>query len=159
MARRRYWLFKSEPGVYSFDDLVRDRKTGWEGVRNHQARNLLRDDVQKGDGVLFYHSSTDPLAIAGIAEVVRAAYPDPSAFDKKSDYFDPKSDPDQPTWFAVDVKAVKRFAEPVTRAALAEDEATAGMMVLRRGARLSIQPVTDAEWAAVLRLAGVARKE
>ncbi|MBK8977952.1 MAG: EVE domain-containing protein [Planctomycetes bacterium] len=153
-ASRRYWLFKSEPAVYSIDDLARDRRTCWEGVRNYQARNLLRDDVAVGDGVLFYHSNADPLAVVGIARVCRAAYADHHAWDPSSPYFDPRSDPGAPTWLMVDVEFVERFAAPVTRAALAAEPALRDMLVLRRGARLSVQPVTADEWRAVLGLAG-----
>src|SRR5689334_16857502 len=101
---RRYWLFKSEPETYSFERLARDRRTFWNGVRNYQARNLLRDEIQVGDGVLFYHSSTEPMAIAGIAKVVKSGYPDPTAFDPSSDYHDPDSDASDPTWFMVDIE-------------------------------------------------------
>lgn len=156
-SARRFWLFKSEPTSFSFADLLRckGQRTAWDGVRNHQARNFLRDEVQVGDGVLFYHSSADPLAIAGICKVVRAGYPDPSAFDPSDDHHDPKSDPARPTWFVVDVQAVTAFDPPVLRTALQADPALADMLLLRRGSRLSVQPVTPTEWRAVLRLANV----
>ena len=156
-AKTGYWLFKSEPDVYSIDDLAREpsKTTFWDGVRNYQARNLLRDEVLVGDGVLFYHSGTDPLAIAGTMEVVRAGYPDHTAFDPHSPHYDEKSDRENPTWYMVDVKFVQVFPQPVTREQLASDPTTATMMVLKRGARLSIQPVTPDEWNAVHRLAGV----
>lgn len=154
-AKRSTWLFKSEPDVYSYDDLERDGRTSWDGIRNYQARNILRDDVKVGDGVLFYHSRANPMAIAGVAKVVREAYPDPSQFDPKSKYQDPKSDPDQPTWLMVDIAPVVAFAEPLTRDALKDVPALAEMMLLKRGARLSIQPVTAAEWKKILSLAGV----
>ena len=158
--KRRHWLFKSEPDVFSFDDLLAAprRRTIWDGVRNYQARNLLRDDVKVGDGVLFYHSSAEPLAIAGTAVVVRAGIPDPSAFDAKSKYHDPESDPDAPTWYAVEIEAETAFTPPIPRARLAATPALAEMMVLKRGARLSVQPVTAAEWRAVLALAGAAER-
>jgi predicted RNA-binding protein with PUA-like domain len=140
--------------VYSFDDLVRDGRTHWEGVRNYQARNLLRDEIAVGDGVLFYHSNQEPMAIAGVAKVVREGYPDHTAFDPSSRYYDPQSDPDDPTWYMVDVAPVEAFAEPLTRERLKAEKALAGMMLLQRGARLSVQPVTAAEWRAVLKLAG-----
>lgn len=152
---RRTWLFKSEPDVYSFDDLVRDGRTEWDGIRNYQARNLLRDDVKVGDGVLFYHSNAKPMVIAGVAEVVREAYPDPSQFDARSKYADPRSDPDDPTWLMVDIAPVAPLDPPLTRDALKDVPALADMMLLKRGARLSIQPVTAAEWKAVLALGGV----
>ncbi len=110
-----YWLFKTEPTSYSFADLMAepDRTTGWDGVRNYQARNLLRDHVQVGDGVLFYHSSADPPCIAGIAEVVRAAHPDPTAFDRQAGHYDPKSDPSNPTWYQVSIKGVRAIDPPL----------------------------------------------
>lgn len=153
----RYWLFKSEPGVYAIDDLAREkgRRTTWEGVRNYQARNMLRDDIRKGDGVLFYHSGVKPMVIAGTARVVRGGYPDHFAFDPQHKYHDERSTEDSPTWFMVDIRLEQRFDEPVTRDMLQGDPATQGMTVLKRGSRLSIQPVTEAEWDAVHRLAGV----
>ena len=153
---RRYWLMKSEPSVYSFADLQRDRRTCWDGVRNYQARNLLRDEIQVGDGVLFYHSSADPTAIMGIAKVVRAGYPDAAAFDRRSEYYDEGSDPREPTWFMVDIECVARFREPLTRERLKAEPALAKMVLLQRGSRLSVQPVTPAEWRAILALGGVA---
>ncbi len=152
---RRYWLFKSEAGCYSIDSLQRDKQTFWDGVRNFQARNMLRDDVQVGDGVLFYHSNTDPLAIVGTAIVVRPGYPDHTAFDPREQHFDPKSDESKPTWFMVDIRFAQKFPSPVTRDALKTDKTTAGMMVMQRGSRLSIQPVTPEEWSAVHKLAGL----
>lgn len=156
----RYWLFKSEPNAYSISDLAEEKKqtTFWDGVRNYQARNFLRDDVQVGDGVFFYHSNAKPLAIVGTMRVVKAGYPDHTAFDKDDHHYDPKSDPENPTWYHVDVKLEQEFPEPVTRDMLKDDDETAGMMVLARGSRLSIQPVTPEEWAAVHRLAGVEPK-
>jgi predicted RNA-binding protein with PUA-like domain len=149
----RFWLFKSEPDAFSIDDLMRapQRRSSWDGIRNYQARNLLRDEVKKGDGVLFYHSSCKPLAIVGIAEVVREAYPDHTAFDPGETYYDPRSDPDDPTWLMVDIKGVVKFDRPVTRDSLMQVDALADMMLLRRGARLSIQPVTRQEWTTVLK--------
>jgi predicted RNA-binding protein with PUA-like domain len=151
---RRYWLFKSEPSVYGWEHFAADRRTAWHGVRNHQARNLLRDEIRVGDGVLFYHSSAEPMAIVGLARVVRAGYPDPTAFDGKSEYHDPDSDPADPTWFQVDIECVAPLREPLLRERLKAEPALADMMLLRRGARLSVQPVTAAEWQAVLRLGG-----
>ncbi len=154
---RQYWLFKSEPEAYSIADLAREptKTTFWDGVRNYQARNFLRDTIQRGDRVLFYHSNAEPMAIVGTAEVVRTGYPDHTAFDPHDHHFDPKSKPDQPTWFMVDIKLRQVFSKPVTRDDLKACPALNDMMVLRRGARLSIQPVTAAEWQAVHRLAGV----
>ncbi|HSG72657.1 MAG TPA: EVE domain-containing protein [Planctomycetaceae bacterium] len=152
---RRYWLFKSEESCYSIDDLKRDKTTFWDGIRNYQARNMLRDDVQVGDGVLFYHSSSDPLAIVGTMTVVKLGYPDHTQFDPKADHYDEKSDPENPRWFLVDVKFAGKFPKPITRDLLQSDKVTSGMMVLARGSRLSIQPVTEQEWQAVHELAGV----
>jgi predicted RNA-binding protein with PUA-like domain len=156
-SARRYWLFKSEPSSFSFDDLLRSKgqRTAWDGVRNHQARNFLRDEVQVGDGVLFYHSSADPLAIAGVCRVVKAGYPDASAFDPTDDHYDPKSDPDKPTWYVVDVEAVTAFDPPLLRTRLQGEPALADLMLLRRGSRLSVQPVTAAEWRTILKLGGL----
>jgi predicted RNA-binding protein with PUA-like domain len=150
-----YWLFKSEPACFSFADLMAAprRTTGWDGVRNYQARNLLRDRVRKGDGVLFYHSGADPPAIAGVAEVVREAHPDPTAFDPKADHYDPKSDPDAPTWYQVSIRGVRPIDPPLGLPRLRTVKALARMELLRKGSRLSIQPVSDDEWATVLSLA------
>jgi predicted RNA-binding protein with PUA-like domain len=123
-------------------------------VRNYQARNLLRDEIKAGDGVLFYHSSTEPMAIAGIAKVVKAGYPDPTAFDPASDYHDADSDPSDPTWFVVDIEHVGAMQEPVTRERCKAEPALANMMLLQRGSRLSVQPVTPDEWRTILRLGG-----
>lgn len=151
---KSHWLFKSEPGSFSIDDLADspDQTTCWEGVRNYQARNFLRDDVKVGDGVLFYHSNAKPMGVVGVCEVVRAAYPDDTAQDPESKYFDPKATPDNPRWYMVDVKLKKRFADMVTLARLKETPGLEGMMVCQRGSRLSIQPVTADEWKIVLRL-------
>ncbi|MEI8380865.1 MAG: EVE domain-containing protein [Planctomycetota bacterium] len=154
-SARGYWLFKSEPSVFGIETLEKaTRQTApWDGVRNYQARNYLRDQVQVGDHVLFYHSREEPLGIFGTMEVVQAGYPDQTAFDSKHRYFDPKSKPEQPRWYVVDVKLITKFDEPITRDQLQHDPITAGMLVMKRGMRLSIQPVTPEEWAAVLKLA------
>jgi predicted RNA-binding protein with PUA-like domain len=150
-----FWLFKSEPDCFSFADLVAapGRTTGWDGVRNFQARNFLRDAIQVGDGVLYYHSSANPPAIAGIAEVVRAGHPDPTAFDPQADHYDPRSDPDQPTWYQVSIRAVRAIDPPLGLPLLRTVPALGGMELLRKGSRLSIQPVGAAEWRAILELA------
>jgi predicted RNA-binding protein with PUA-like domain len=135
------FLAKSEPEVYSIDDLARDGKTGWEGVRNFQARNTLRS-AKTGDLVLFYHSNAEPSGVAGIAKVVRAAYPDPTQFVKGGEYEDPTSKPDDPRWSTIDVAFVEKFPTLVPLAALKEDEALAGLEVARKGSRLSVHPVT-----------------
>jgi predicted RNA-binding protein with PUA-like domain len=148
----RYWLMKSEPDVFSIDDLARDNVTPWEGVRSYQARNLLRDELHVGDGVLFYHSSTQPPGVAGIAEVVHESYPDRTAFDPKSTYFDPKSTNDDPRWFVVDVRFVERFPAVVPLAVLHATPGLEDMVVTRKGMRLSVQPVTEEEWRIVVAL-------
>jgi predicted RNA-binding protein with PUA-like domain len=152
---RRHWLVKSEPDAFSFDDLLASpkRTTGWSGVRNYQARNFMRDDMKKGDRVFFYHSSADPTAIVGVAEVAREGYPDPTAFDPRDSHFDPKSKPDAPTWIMVDIRAVEKLARPVSLADLKGVPGLEKMVLLQRGSRLSVQPVTPAEWEIVYRLA------
>ncbi len=151
-----YWLFKSDPEVYGFDHLLAesDRTTGWDGVRNYQARNFLRDSITVGDGVLFYHSNADPAGIAGITEVVRAGHPDPTAFDPESEHHDPKSDPASPTWYQVSIRAVKAIDPPLGLPRLKEISELAGMELLRKGSRLSVQPVTERQWKAIMALAG-----
>ncbi len=154
---RRYWLMKSEPDVFSFEDLWKapKRTTLWDGVRNYQARNFMRDDMRKGDGVLYYHSNQKPPGIAGIAEVAGAPYPDPSQFDPKSKYFDPKSKLKSPTWILVDVRAVRKLPELISLDDLKAEKKLADMAVVQKGSRLSVQPVTAAEWAHVHRMAGL----
>ncbi len=151
-----YWLFKSEPEVYGFAHLLAepDLTTGWDGVRNYQARNFLRDAVKVGDGVLFYHSNADPPCIAGVAKVVRAGHPDPTAFDPRSNHHDPKSDPGSPTWYQVAIQAVQAIDPPLGLPRLKEIPELAGMELLRKGSRLSVQPVTAGEWKVIMALAG-----
>ena len=154
MAReRRYWLMKTEPGTYSIADLKRDGSTCWEGVRNYQARNMMRDEMQVGDGVLFYHSQVKPMGIYGIAEIVREAYPDDAAFDPKEKYYDPKSDPAKPTWMMVDVGYIATVDPPVTLEMLKQTPGLEQMQVVQKGSRLSVQPVTPKEWDIVLGMA------
>jgi predicted RNA-binding protein with PUA-like domain len=150
----RYWLMKSEPGVFSIDDLSRakDGTTRWDGVRNYQARNLLRDDITVGDGVLFYHSSADPPAVAGTARVVRAGYPDPTQFDPRDSHFDRDSLRDEPRWYAVDIQFEGKFKREVTLPELREAKSLADMVLLRRGSRLSVQPVTPGEWKQIVKM-------
>ncbi len=150
-----YWLFKTEPGSFSWDDLVasRDSTTMWDGIRNYQARNLMRDDMRPGDGVLFYHSQTAEPAVVGVAEVASESYPDPTQFDPESRYFDPKASVEKPRWFLVDVKAVRKLERPVTLAELRLEAELEGMELLKKGNRLSIQPVREAEFLRVLQLA------
>jgi predicted RNA-binding protein with PUA-like domain len=151
---RRYWLMKSEPDTYSIEDLARDGRTMWEGVRNYQARNFMRDDMKVGDLVLFYHSSAEPPGVAGVARVASAPYPDPTQLDRKSKYYDPKAKPADPPWILVDVEHVETFPAVFPLERLKADAALAGMLVIRRGMRLSVQPVEKAELRRVLRLAG-----
>jgi predicted RNA-binding protein with PUA-like domain len=155
-GERRYWLIKSEPDVFSYDDLTRAPKqtTGWDSVRNSSARNFMRDGMKRGDLAFYYHSNADPSAIVGICEIVREGYPDHTAWDASHDYFDPKSDPDTPTWFMVDVKAVKPFVTPVSLQQVKDDPQLANMALIKVG-RLSVVPVTPEEWAHVCRLGGV----
>lgn len=145
---KRYWLMKSEPSVFSYDDLVASpkRTTLWDGVRNYQARNLLRDEIQEGDEVLFYHSREKPLAVVGICTVVRGGYPDPTQFDRKAKYYDAKSDPEKPRWYAVDVRAKKKLARPVTLEEIKNVRELEGMRLVQKGSRLSVQPVKKAEF-------------
>jgi predicted RNA-binding protein with PUA-like domain len=154
---RRYWLFKSEPGSYSYNDLARDKRAEWDGVRNFQARNHLRDDIKEGDGVLFYHSSTDPLAVVGTAVVARSGYPDHTAWNPKSDHPDPKSTPENPIWYMVDIRPDKRFRNPVTMEQMRAAPELKNMVLLKRG-RLSVQPVTEQEWKAILKMGGVTER-
>lgn len=147
------WLLKSEPDVYSIDDLKRDRRTHWEGVRNYQARNYLRDSFKVGDRVLFYHSNAEPPGIAGLAKVVRAGYPDPSQFDKQSEYYDAKSKQEAPAWFVVDIAFAAKFAKPLTLPELKATKGLEKMVLLQKGSRLSVQPVTEAEYAVIENLA------
>jgi len=147
-----YWLMKSEPGSYSIDDFARDKKTLWTGVRNYQARNFMIDAMKKGDLFLFYHSNAEPSAAVGIGRVVRPNQPDPTALDPKSDYHDPKASKDHPIWFCAEVEFRARFKRPV---ALDEIRATKGlenMLLLKKGRRLSIQPVTEKEFALIEKL-------
>jgi predicted RNA-binding protein with PUA-like domain len=148
---KRYWLVKSEPDVFSFDDLRAAPKqtTQWDGVRNFAARNFLRDGMKRGDQVFFYHSSTNPQAIVGVCQVAREAYPDPTALDKKHPAFDAKSDPKNPSWYAVDLEAVAPLARPVTLTEIKGNKALAEMALVRIG-RLSVTPVRPAEWETIM---------
>jgi len=148
-----YWLVKSEPGTFSFDDLLArpERTTFWDGVRNFAARGHLRA-MKKGDRVFFYHSNANPSAIVGIAEVAREAYPDHSAFDAGDPHYDPKGKPDAPTWFMVDLRGIERLPRPVSLDEIKKTDALASMALVRLG-RLSVQPVTPKEWETVMRLA------
>ena len=151
---RRYWLLKTEPSVFSFDDLLGSpgKKSGWDGVRNYQARNYLRDEMKKGDGVLIYHSSAEPTAVVGTAEVVREGHPDPTQFERAHDHYDPDSRPDDPRWFQVEVRAAEKLPHPVTPERIKRTPQLAQMGLLRKGNRLSVQPVTEAEFRAIVKL-------
>ena len=147
---------KTEPDVYSIDDLRRDRRTAWNGVRNYQARNHMRA-MKKGDLVLFYHSRSEPPAVAGVAKVVKEAYPDPTQFDRRSEYHDPKSPKDDPRWWLVDVGFVERFADPVSLPVI-KGEKRLREMVLVNNSRLSVQPVTPDEFERVCAMAVGAKR-
>lgn len=146
----RYWLMKSEPDVFSIDDLARVGVEPWTGVRNYQARNFMRDGMSEGDGVLFYHSSCEVPGVAGIARVASAAYPDPTQFDRKSEYFDAKSTRENPRWMLVDVRFERKFARTIPLAELRNEPRLDGFALLQRGNRLSILPVTKAQWNVML---------
>lgn len=150
-----YWLFKSEPSAFSIDDLMqRPKQTEhWDGVRNYQVRNMLRDDIKKNDLGLFYHSSCTPPGIAGIVEIVKAGYPDYTAWDPRSEHFDPKSSPENPRWYMVDVKLVKKFPRLITLAEIKKHPKLKSMLINRKGNRLSITAVTAEEWKTILALA------
>jgi len=147
----KHWLMKSEPDAFSIDDLARVGTEPWSGVRNYQARNFMRQ-MAPGDAVFFYHSSTAVPGIVGIAEVASTPYPDPTQFQKKSPYFDPKATREQPRWDLVDVRFVRRFAAPVTLEAMKQVAALEGFALLQRGSRLSVLPVTPAQWKTILKL-------
>jgi predicted RNA-binding protein with PUA-like domain len=154
MARTvQYWLMKSEPEAFSIDDLARAPKqtTSWDGVRNYQARNFMRS-MKVGDEVLFYHSNADPPAVVGIARVVRTSYPDPTQFDPHDTHYDPDSNPKEPRWEMVDIRLMRRFKAPLPLDRLRQEPQLKQMELLRKGSRLSVQPVRLKEWKAILRL-------
>ena len=153
----KLWLMKSEPDVYSIEDLERDGKEAWEGVRNYQARNFMRD-MAEGDLVIFYHSNAKPPGAAGLCRICREAYPDHTQFDKKSKYYDTKSKKEDPRWSMVDVEFIEKFDEPVSLQALKDDEALEGMLVTQKGSRLSVQPVEKAHFKRVLKMARATTK-
>lgn len=152
-ARQRHWLLKTEPTSFSFDDLwnAPSRTTFWDGIRNYQSRNTMRDDIKPGDLAFIYHSSCDPTGIVGIAEVVRGGYPDHTAFDPDDPHFDPKSKPELPAWYMVDVRAAERYVEIITLDELRRVTGLETMVLLQRGSRLSVQPVTGEEWDIITR--------
>jgi predicted RNA-binding protein with PUA-like domain len=143
-----FWLVKSEPDVYSIDDLAREQSTGWNGVRNYQARNFLKA-MAVGDSVLFYHSSSEVIGVAGVAAVTRAAYPDPTQFDKRSEYFDAAATAKKPRWFCPDIGFVEKFPRVVPIGELREKPGLKAMALLQRGSRLSVQPVSEREFKVI----------
>lgn len=149
-----YWLMKSEPDVFGIDDLIQcpDQTEPWNGIRNYQARNFLRDEVKRGDLVFFYHSSTKIPGVAGIMEVVSSAYPDALAFDPNSPYFDPKSTPDNPRWYCVDVKFVEKFHHVIPLTSLKARTELQNFALVKKGSRLSVMPVSAQEWQFILNL-------
>ena len=154
---KRYWLMKCEPAAYTIDDLARDTRTSWEGVRNYQARNFMRDLMQEDDGVLFYASNADPSGVTGLAKIVKAGYPDRFAWKKGHKYFDEAGTRDAPMWYMVDVGFVERFASTVSLETLKATRGLEHMMVTQKGSRLSVQPVTRAEYDVVVKLGRTAR--
>jgi len=149
----RAWLMKSEPDSYAYADLARDGRTAWDGVRNYQARNYMRDDMRVGDLILYYHSSTKVPAVVGLARVASEPYPDPTQFDPRSGYHDAKATREAPRWFLVDIEPVRELERPVTLAEMKADPALAGMALLARGNRLSVMPVEPEHARHVLALA------
>ena len=147
-----FWLMKSEPGCYSIDDLKQDKTTHWDGVRNYQARNMMRDDMKKKDLVLFYHSNAKPTGIAGIAEVITEGYPDHTAMDPNSEHPDPKSTPDNPRWYMVDIRFKKKFNSIISLQELKSYPPLKNMQLLKKGNRLSVMPVERAHWEFILSL-------
>jgi len=149
-----YWLMKSEPGEFSIDDLMAQRPSAepWDGVRNYQARNMMRDEMKPGDKAFFYHSACEEPGIVGIMKIAGKAYPDPTAFDPEDRHFDPKSDHENPRWFLVDVAFVRKLKRTISLRELKEHDALADMVLLRRGNRLSIMPVSESDWKTILAL-------
>lgn len=150
--KTHHWLMKSEPTDYSIEDLEKDGKTAWTGVRNYQARNFMRDDMRIGDKILFYHSNAKPSGVTGVGEVVSEPYPDPTQFDLRSTYLDPKATKEKPCWFLVDIKFVGKFNEMVTLEYLKSQTVFDDMEVTRRGSRLSVQPVEKRHFDAIVKI-------
>ncbi len=151
----KYWLFKTEPDTFSIDDLAASPRqtTGWDGVRNYQARNMLRDEIKVGDQVLVYHSNANPPAVVGLAVVSKNGYPDPTAFDPDDPHFDPKSKQDSPTWYQVDITFCKKFDTPLSLPELRLQTKLQGMVLLQKGSRLSVQPVTAQHFRHIVKMA------
>lgn len=154
---KKYWLVKSEPSAFSIDDLAKSKNktTYWDGVRNYQARNFMRDEMKVGDLVLFYHSNADPNAVVGYCEVVKEGYPDFSAFDPDDKHFDPKSKEEQPTWIMVDIKLKKKFKTPATLTEIKNNPKLKNMRLVQRGNRLSVMPVEKKEFDEILKMGGI----
>lgn len=150
-----YWLMKSEPETYGIDDLEKEGTNMWEGCRSYTVRNFFRDQMKVGDKAFFYHSNADPSGIVGTMEIVSEAYPDPTQFDPKSHYYDPKSPKDNPRWLLRDVKFLSKFKRTVSLAELRETKGLEDMLVIKKGQRLSVMPVTEKEWKIVLALPGI----
>jgi predicted RNA-binding protein with PUA-like domain len=156
----KYWLMKSEPGCFSIDDLAKrpKRTEHWDGVRNYQARNMMRDEMRKGDKAFFYHSNCESPGIVGVVEIVKEAYPDFTAFDLNQQHYDPKSTRDNPRWFMVDVQFLEKFSQGVSLEELKQNPYLKNLMVLRKGSRLSITPVAAEEWKLIVTLAKSSKK-
>lgn len=152
MKTQKFWLVKSEPETYSIDSLKKDHKSLWTGVRNYQARNFMMNEMQVGEPVLFYHSSAEPPGVAGLAKVSKASQPDPTALDKKSSGFDPKSTAEKPIWFCVEIEFVEKFANFVALATLKSEKSLRDLLVIQRGQRLSVQPVTEKDFLHILKM-------
>ncbi|MFT7619476.1 MAG: putative RNA-binding protein with PUA-like domain [Planctomycetota bacterium] len=150
-----YWLFKSEPNVYPIDTLAAEKgkRTFWDGVRNYQARNIMRDEMKKGDLAFFYHSRVKPMSVVGVVEIVKEGYPDHTQFDSTDSHFDPKATEENPRWFMVDMKLKKTFKRPITLTELKEDEKLDGLMLTAKGSRLSVQPVSKKHFDHICKLA------
>ncbi len=157
----KYWLFKSEGDVYPIEKLQAEKgkRTCWDGVRNYQARNLMRDEMKKGDLALFYHSRSEPIAVVGVVEIVKESYPDHTQFDPDSDYYDEKATEDAPRWMMVDIRYRAKLTRPVSLQELKEDGRFEGMMLTQKGSRLSVQPVEKKHFDAVLKLGGLDPKK
>lgn len=151
---KKYWLIKSEPEVFSIQDLNKcsNKTTFWDGVRNYQARNFIRDEMKKGDGVLFYHSNTEPNSIVGVCEVVKEGYPDHTQFDSKSIHYFPSSSPENPVWFMVDIRLQRIFNTPVTLDNIKKNSNLKNMRLIQRGNRLSVMPVEKEEWDEIIKM-------
>ena len=149
-----YWLMKSEPNCYGIDDLKKDKIEHWDGVRNYQARNMMRDQMKKGDLAFFYHSNCKEIGIAGIAKICKEGYPDFTAEDPEGDHYDPKHTAESPRWYMVDVKFVKKLPTVITLQALKQQPVLSSMQLLQKGNRLSVMPVSEKHWYYILKLAG-----